>query len=154
MNSDATYSSLPWAVLLSAVIAFFAWRSWRAGDRWTALARAGWALVPWALWLVGLMRVLVRVGAAVGDWAGGFVFRPSSYIGLAVGAVAVLLVLLGSWRRPARADGAPRRGLRRERSDAPASAPAASRRAKAGKPAVADEDMDDIEAILRKHGIN
>lgn len=150
MNSDATYSSLPWAVLLSAILAFFAWRSWRAGDRWSAVARAGWALVPWALWLVGLMRVLVRVGAAVGDWAGGFVFRPSSYVGLAVALVAAALIMLGSWRRPPRADGAPRRSLRRQRSDAPAGTPA---RKPAGKPAVADEDMDDIEAILKKHGI-
>ncbi len=147
MNSVYTWSTLPWAAVLSAAAAFGGWRAWRRGDRPTAVRRSGWALVPWALWFVGLMGVVVRVGSAIASWAAGFVFRPSAWLGLAIGVVAVALVAAGSLGK---------RRASRTGSDGLTAKPAGSTgpaELSTRKPAVGDDDMDDIEAILRKHGI-
>ncbi|MDD9347421.1 hypothetical protein [Mumia sp.] len=153
MTADAV-TLLPWAALLSAIAVFFAWRAWKAGDRAAVVRRVGWALVPWALWLVGALKLVVRIGSAVADWAAGFVFRPSVWLGIALAIVAVLLIVAGSrGRGKSRAveGGAPTR-------DAPAVEAAPSARRKKGSPkkggaTAQDDDLAEIEDILRRHGI-
>lgn len=158
MNNDATMSTLPWAFVLSAIAFAFAWRAWSAGDRPAAVRRLGWALLPWSLWLVGLLTVLVRVSSALGDWAAGFVFRPTAWFGAGLAVVAVLLIAVGSRGRKGRSK------LFGRKKDSPAeltetdaqaaTAPKERSKPKQGKPAVSgDDDMADIEAILRRHGI-
>ncbi len=153
MSTD-TIAWLPWAALLSAGAGFFAWRAWRAGDRAAAVRRAGWALVPWALWLVGALRLVVRIGSAVADWAAGFVFRPSVWLGIGIAVVAVLLIAIGSrMRDKAPGAGSGRLGARSgpaQVEQGPSrKAAAKGRPAKAGK----DDDLAEIEDILRRHGI-
>ena len=172
MNSAATLTTLPWAFVLSAIALAFAWRAWSKGDRAAAARRVGWALIPWSLWLIGLLSVLVRVTSSVGDWATGFVFRPTAWVGAALAVIAVLLIAVGSRGRKSVAGkrgGRKNRRLGRKKASqasvtdagAPAAnapAPKESGRTKnarpQGKPAVSgDDDMADIEAILRRHGI-
>lgn len=140
MSTDAI-TLLPWAAVLSALAGFFAWRAWRAGDRAAAVRRTGWALVPWALWLAGGLRLVVRIGAAIADWAAGFVFRPSVWLGLGVAVVAVVLIVVGSRMRDRAAPRAAQPAARRPAVE--------SRSAKPAK----DDDLAEIEDILRRHGI-
>ncbi|WP_370619626.1 hypothetical protein [Mumia sp. Pv 4-285] len=146
---------LPWAALLSALALFFAWRANRAGDRAAVVRRLGWALVPWALWLIGALRLVIRIADAVADWAAGFVFRPSVWLGLVVAVVAVVMIVAGT-----RAKGRSKsRSATTDVSGAGGQAVTSKRRtqrsAEAPKRSAAkgDDDMAEIEDILRRHGI-
>lgn len=161
MRSEDALTTLPWAVVLSAIALALAWRSYRRREFASMTAWVGWATLAWAVWLVGLMRMAVRVGAAVADWAGGFVFRPTVWLGVAIGALGILLVVAG--RLVARRRGEGRRAAKKARQSAavePAGGRPATQRgqtsgssADTGAAAAGEDDMDDIEAILRRHGI-
>src|SRR5699024_5928701 len=96
MQADYAVTTLPWAVVLSVLGLVLAWRAWRQRRRATAVARLGWAGLVWAVWLVALMSLVVEIGTEVANWAAGFVFRPSVWLGLAVGFVAIVLITVGS----------------------------------------------------------
>ncbi|KAA1423233.1 hypothetical protein FE697_006290 [Mumia zhuanghuii] len=142
---------LPWAVILSALALFFAWRASRAGDRAAVVRRLGWALVPWALWMVGALRLVVRIADAVADWAAGFVFRPSVWLGIVVGIVAVVMIVAGT-RAKGRSKARAEVGGTTAQPEVSASKRGAGRRSATPK-AAQDDDMSEIEDILRRHGI-
>lgn len=151
-----SFDSVTWQALtvvltvaaLAATVLLWRRRGAVAGLRMLALA-----LLPAAAYLTGTLRVLWEIGDAVVGWATRLVFSPSVWlgIGLAVTAVALFLLagLLGR-RHRARARGGTRRPLEGSRSGPPASGPG---RAAAGPPDQ-DEDLADIEAILKRHGIS
>lgn len=147
---SASLSWLPWTIVLSGLGVFGVWLAIRAGDRSAAIRRAGWALLPWGLWCMGLIRFAVRVTDAIADWAAGFVFSPLSWLGVGMSAAAVLMIGGGAFwsgfrsRRKAKKSGAVEGGAAKQVQAKP------SKR----KAAPADEDADDIEAILRRHGID
>jgi hypothetical protein len=134
---------------------------WRRRGVAAGTRAVAWSLLPAAAGLTGTLRLLWRIGHLVVDWAVRLVFSPVVWIGVVVAVVALVLFVVsaamraagvGARRRspdalPERGDSAP--GRPRDAADAPAPRP--SRRA---EPAVGDGDMDDIEAILRKHGIS
>jgi len=124
-----TWLLLPWVAAASAVLAAVAVLAWRRGRRGTAVRWIGLSLLPWAAWLLGLVSLIARVSDAATDWARRFAFSPSAWVGVALAVVAMALVLLGG-----------RLGTRAR--------PAPSR------PPAADTGDDDIEALLRKHGIS
>jgi hypothetical protein len=110
------------------------------------------------------------MGAAIGDFAKGFVFSAEVWAGIAVAGVAfVLFVVSGPLRRrqvtrgqDKRAAGATAAAPGRELSTraAPAAAPAPAKpqgapvKARKGKnPPDDDDDLGDVEDILRRHGI-
>jgi hypothetical protein len=101
------------------------------------------------------------MGTAIGDFAKGFVFSAQVWAGIAVaGVAAVLFVVSGPMRRrrvkqspDKQAVGATGRELapRTAATTATAKVPA---KAPKGKSAVADDDdLGDVEDILRRHGI-
>lgn len=148
--TEHALTTLPWAVVLSAVAAVLAWRAFRRGQYARTVRWGGWVAIVWAVWLVGLMRLVVRIGSAVADWAAGFVFRPTVWLGLVVGVIGVLLVAGGSLvaRRRGRKEPRPVEGTE------PAKQSATKKPAQpSGRQAVPEDDMSDIEAILKKHGI-
>lgn len=126
---------LPWTVALSGIGVVAVWRAWRRRDRAAAARRSGYALVPWAALLLGLYGLIARVASAAALWAARFVFDPAAWLGVITGLVAVGLIGLGG-----------RLGRSQRKSNA---APAIGRR----QP-TADEELTDVEAILRKHGIS
>ena len=137
-----------------------------AGLRWAA-----WSLLPLAAYLTGAVKMLWQMGVAIGDFAKGFVFSAEVWSGIAVTALAVVLFIVsGPLRRRAKDQvretgsvkarpgaGAPGRELSPRTSatavatPAPDRAPAKARRA--AKPADEDDDLGDVEDILRRHGI-
>ncbi|MGH3489434.1 MAG: hypothetical protein ACRDP8_16210, partial [Actinopolymorphaceae bacterium] len=74
MYDNATW--FPICAALSAVgvvAAFFAFR--RRGVA-SGLRLLGWAVLPMAIYLTGMVRLLWTIGAAIGKWVSGFVFSP------------------------------------------------------------------------------
>jgi hypothetical protein len=145
-----SYDSAAWGALafaistLLGVVTFFRWR--RSGLA-AGLRGAAWTILPVAAWLTGVLELAFDVGDSVGHWAIHLVFSPVVWLGIVLAGVSAVLfgasALLGN-RGVRGADGAQAPALER---------PKAARRKSAGAPAI-DEDLGDIEAILRKHGIS
>jgi hypothetical protein len=137
---DAAWLSL--AIVLTVLAAGWTWFAARRRGPASAVRGAAITLLPAAAHLTGTLELAMRVGEAVGDWAAGLVLRPTVWVGLALGGLAVLLFLLS--------------GFLRTRGTAPDQQPerraTEANRAK-GAPAI-DDDLGDIEAILKKHGIS
>jgi len=164
---------------IGVILSYYAYR--RHGLR-TALRWGAVALLPIAAYLTGSIEMFWKIGTAIGDFATGFVFSPVKWAGIGVAGLAVALFLAGGGRERRKAARAARKAAREgKRAEAgqspsggsqgslgaadatralptsrlpePVSAPA-RKPAKAGKTAApADDDMKDIEEILRNRGI-
>jgi hypothetical protein len=136
-------------LLLSAVV-------WKRRGPASGLRGVAWSLLPLAAGLTGTLRLAGDIARAVGHWATRLVFSPVVWSGVVLAGISVVLFVVSGTMR-SRGIGTrgrkPAAGLPAERSSKPASTPGSRAKAGGGRPAVQDEDMDDIEAILRKHGI-
>jgi hypothetical protein len=148
-------------------------RGARAGMQW-----AGWSLLPLAVYLTGADEMFWKIGVAIGDFAKGFAFSTRVWSGIALAGLAfVLLVSSGAVRgrqkvkrgndpatsplgtggalatRPAASRGAlaapsPTAGAATQ--PAPAKAPQRRKAAAAS----GDDDLSEVEEILRRRGIS
>lgn len=162
---------------VGVVAAFFALRRRGAAS---ALRLLGWAALPMAIYLTGLVRLFWTIGSELVKWITGFVLNPLVWTGLALFAfTAVALPVAAMMRRrqgtkPAVASaGAPatastdtrqieaagqsgvvtgKESARKKRAKAKA-AKGGDKGAKADK-AEPDESMEDIDEILKRHGIS
>jgi hypothetical protein len=190
----STYDKIAWLPLcggvtgLGLVLSYLAMR--RRGLR-SGLRGAAWSLLPMAAYLTGAIEMFWKMGAAIGDFAKGFVFSDRVWSGIALaGLSVVLLVTSGGVRRRKVAAGARKQPVPAGAQDAgtpnsraldssllnsgalgsgalakrpqaaavPAENQPATGRRGAGKAAAdpdpgADDDMKDIEDILRRRGI-
>jgi hypothetical protein len=145
-----TYDSAAWGALafaLSTLLGVVTFFRWRHRGLVAGLRGAAWTILPVAAWLTGVLELAFDVADSVGHWAVHLVFSPVVWLGLVLAGMSAALfgasAVLGS-RRHARGDGPaqpvgrrPRRAVR-----------------SAGAAAIGDEDLGDIEEILRKHGIS
>jgi hypothetical protein len=140
-----TYDSAAWGALalalslLLGVVTFFRWR--RLGLA-AGLRGAAWTLLPVAAWLTGVLELAFDIGSSVGDWALDLVFSPVVWLGIVLTGVAAVLfgasaLLTGRGPAPVKP------GTER---------PPVGRAPKSGVPV--DDDLAEIEAILRKRGIS
>ncbi|MGN6781848.1 MAG: hypothetical protein ACTHJH_10135 [Marmoricola sp.] len=155
MNYDAaTWGAL--ACGLSALGAAITWAAWRRRGAVPALRGLAWTLLPLAAWFTGTLRLITEVFADVAYWAIHLVFSPVVWLGIVLaGTSAVLFAvagMIGRSRRASRADSLPRRAA--SRNARPSRAPRALDGT--GNPGgdAGGDDLADIEAILRKHGIS
>lgn len=142
---DAAWTAL--ALTLTTVGAAATWLLWRRRGLVSGLRALALTLLVPAAWLTDTLRMFTRIGDAVADWALGLVFSPVVWTGVALAGVSVvLLVATGMLAR--RGVGA-RAGSEVEPGrSAPAAGPAGR-----GAPAI-DDDLADIEALLRSKGIS
>lgn len=161
MNAD----SFAWAPLcigvtvIGLVLSFLAWRRRGAAS---GLRGSAYSLLPLGLYLTGVIPLLWRVGAQIVGWAAGLIFKPTVWAGTIVLGLAVLLwVVSGMLLR--------RKVTKSNRADSdgadagPAAAtgtgrrPAVERTTASGQSAGAsggdDDDLKDIEELLRRRGI-
>jgi predicted cobalt transporter CbtA len=132
---------LPNALIMTALLAAVALWRWRSRGPLIGLRWVGVALLPLALYAVGLFRLLWTVGLAVSRFVTGFVFRPSVWLGVILAVIALVLIVLPSkigGRRPAVEDRKAPQSLSR------------SKKRSAGSD---DDDMSEIQDILKKHGL-
>jgi len=166
----STYDKIAWLPLcggltgLGLVLSYVAMRRRGLG---AGLRGAAWSLLPLAAYLTGAIEMFWKMGAAIGDFAKGFVFSAEVWAGIAVTGVAVVLfVASGPLRRRRVKQGegkqavgakaaAPGRELAPRTAavatTAPAGTPVKARKGK--KAADDDDDLGDVEDILRRHGI-
>jgi hypothetical protein len=176
----STYDKIAWLPLcagltgLGLVLSYIVMRRRGLGS---GLRLAALSLLPVAAYLTGSIEMFWKMGVAVGDFAKGFVFSPRVWAGIALAGVAVVLFMVsGPLRRRSVERGQDKRavgsgpaspgatraaatgGQLATRSDpalaggatVPAKAPEKARK---GKKADDDDDLGDIEDILRRHGI-
>ncbi len=175
----STYNAIAWLPLCAGLTGLGLVASWfvlrrrglGSGLRWVA-----WSLLPLAVYLTGSIEMFWKIGTAIGNFAASFVLSPKVWSGVAVAALAaVLFVVSGSVkrrrRRQARAEEAgtqpvtgPEPGARGPAAQETAAT--GSRRARkaleptpargmgTGKGAAPDDDMREVEEILRRRGIN
>ena len=165
----STYDKIAWLPLcggltgLGLVLSFVAMRRRGLG---AGLRGAAWSLLPLAAYLTGAIEMFWKMGAAVGDFAKGFVFSAQVWSGIAVAGVAALLfVVSGPLRRRRVKQGQGKQAVGAKaaapgRELTPRTAPVATTasagapvKARKGKAAADDDDLGDVEDILRRHGI-
>jgi hypothetical protein len=142
--SKDTVVWLPNALILTALLAAFAWWRWRSKGPVSGLRWTGVAMLPLALYAVGLFKLAWTVGLAFSRFVTGFVWRPSVWLGLVLVAIALALIVL-----PPKLD-------RRTGSSGPSKQDGSDRRRALGsspKAAPADDEMAEIEDILKRHGL-
>lgn len=130
---------------LVGTVAFWRRRGPTAGLRMLAVS-----LLPAAAYLTGTLRLLWEIGDAVVRWATRLVLSPSVWVGIVLAGVSVLILVV--------AGALSRRGVGTKPGTRPAAkeAPPAvgSGRAAASPSPARDDDLDEIEAILKRHGIS
>lgn len=144
---DASWAALTLSLTVAGGI--WTWYAFRNRGLASGVRGVGLTLLPLAAYLTKTLQMFTRIVDAVGDWAGGLALNPRVWAGIVVAGIAV--VALGAARVLERRGGtrAPR-----ERAPKQVAAPSADPAAGRGAPAVADDDMADIEALLKRRGIS
>ena len=150
---DTTWTAL--ALILTILGAGYTWMAWRRSGLAAGMRGLAWTLLPVAAWLTGSLKLVAGILEDVISWAAKLVFSPVVWLGIVIAGVAAALWVLSGVMR-ARGIGVRDKdpSLRSaEKLEVPAGKPAGQ---PAGKKKSNDddiEDLDDIEAILKRHGI-
>jgi heme exporter protein D len=170
----STYDKIAWLPLcgglsgLGVVLSYLVMRRRGLGS---GLRGVAFSLLPLAAYLTGAVRMFWQMGVAIGDFAKGFAFSVQVWSGIAVTGVAVLLLFVsGPLRRRTlkrnKGQQAVGSGATASRTPAvtgagqlatrpPAVGATAPVKARKGKNAADDDDdLGDVEDILRRHGIS
>lgn len=142
-----------WAALTAALTvagAVWTWIAFRRRGAANGLRALGFTLLPAAAWLTGTLEMVVEVAGSVTDWATSLVFNVLTWTGLGLAGLAVVLFVVSGIIRDRQLGRAQEGGgtTGRQREELP---PTAARRPASGAPV--DDDLADIEALLRKRGI-
>jgi hypothetical protein len=150
-----------WAALTAALTvagAIWTWIAFRRRGAANGLRAMGFTLLPAAAWLTGTLEMVVEIAGSVTDWATSLVFDVRTWVGVGLGGLAVVLWVVSgfirdrqlgraqSGNRPGDAAADRTGGTRRQQELPPASAGTTG-----GSPI--DDDLADIEALLKKRGI-
>ena len=131
---DVTWAAL--TLTLTLLGGIWTWRAFRRRGVATGLRGAGFTLLPAAAWLTGTLELFTEIGGSVADWATHLVLSPVVWAGIVLAGLSV--VLLGA-SSALRARGVGGKELPRPARSASTEPP--------------DDDLADIEAILRRRGI-
>jgi len=141
-----------WAALttvLTAIGAAWTWYAFRNRGLASGLRGAGLTLLPPAAFLTGTLEMFSEIGGSVIDWATSVVFSPMVWAGIVMAGMSVVLLGSSAYLRERGRGGAPGEpkqvGAGADRDALPPSSGRA-------EPAI-DDDLADIEAILKRRGI-
>jgi hypothetical protein len=137
---DVTWAAL--TAVLTALGAAWTWYAFRNRGTASGLRGAGLTLLPPAAWLTGTLEMFTEIGGSVADWATHLVLSPTVWAGIVLTGLSV--VLLGSsamLRKRGRSGGDASGEKALGAGPAPRSEP------------VVDDELADIEAILKRRGI-
>lgn len=157
---------LPLCVGLSLLGVIATGIAWRRGNKGRVVQGAGLALAPVALYLTGLLGLVWDGVAAVFRWAGGIVLSPPIWIGFSLLGLCIVLWVVGGILAPRFAARKSVEGAKTAGKPVTATKPATAGQAKAtqNKGASAtgakgqqadplDDEMAEIEALLKSRGI-
>lgn len=140
---DATWLAL--TLVLTALAGAWTWYAAKRRGLAAGVRGAAITLLPPAALLTGTLEAGVRIVDVVVDWATDLVFSPTVWVGAGLAGVSVLLFVVSGFLRHRQGEPAGE-GAAREGTTPP---PARS----GGAPAI-DDDLSEIEAILKKRGIS
>ena len=149
---EATWAALAATLtLLGVVWTVLAYRRRGAAAGMRAL---GFTMLPVAAWLTGTLEMFTEISGSLTDWATGLVFNPITWAGIGLGGFGVVLIVISGYlrdRQLARGQGAgaPEKPRKRGKPQLPEAA--STRDPDAGS--IVDDDIADIEAILKRRGI-
>jgi hypothetical protein len=144
--------------LLGLAAAFLAFRRRGAAS---GVRLIGWAVLPMAAYLTGMVRLLWTVGSEVVRWITRFAFSPTVWVGVALfGVAAIAFPVAAAMRRrqaSASAEGGEtvagkRAGRRSAGGDTGRERPPKAV-GKGSQDAAGLEGMEEIEEILKRRGI-
>jgi hypothetical protein len=147
---------ITWAALTAALTvagAIWTWIAFRRRGAANGLRALGFTLLPAAAWLTGTLEMVVEIAGSVTDWATGLVFDLFTWAGIGLAGLSVVLWVVSGFirdRQLARGQAAGGSGPRKDR--APDALPSSPAQGTTGRP-VLDDDLADIEAMLKKRGI-
>lgn len=145
---DVTWGAL--TLTLTLIGATWTWFAFRRRGLAFGLRAAGLTLLPAAAWLTGTLEMFTEIGGSVADWATHLVFSPLVWAGVMLAGLSVLLLGGSSALRKRGRGGAPQ--VEASGWTTPRGRPALGDSQQRGAPAI-DDDLADIEAILKKRGI-
>ena len=151
---EATWAALAAALTVAGLI--WTWVAFRRRGAANGLRALGFAVLPAAAWLTGTLEMVTEIAGSVTDWATGLVLDPRTWTGIGLAGLAVVLWVVSGVLR----DRALARGSRTGDVSPPTRTRGGGRGAElppagaASSAPVVDDDMADIEAMLRKRGIS
>jgi hypothetical protein len=141
---DAAWAAL--TLSLTVLGGIWTWLSFQRRGLSSGLRALAFTLLPLAAYLTKTLRMFTRIVDAVTDWATSLVWNPMVWAGIVVAGISAALFVVSGMLRSREIGRKGRAGA------APAELPG-RQDARRGQPAVADDDMAEIEALLRKRGI-
>ena len=146
---------LPLCVAIALIGVILAGLAWRRGNKGRVVQAAALVIVPFGLYLTGLLTVLWNWVVLLVRWAVHLVFSPLHWIGFGLLAICVVLFVIGGFL--ARFGGG-------SKTKEPAQVSGKSAGSAPGKPvpkavagkkqgAEVDPEMAEIEALLKSRGI-
>lgn len=139
---EVTWGAL--ALTLTLLGAGYTWWAFRHRGPAAGTRGAAFTLLPAAFWLTGTLEMVTEIAGSVADWATRLVLSPLVWLGLGLAGLSVVLLVVARM--------IPDR-TRTERG-APSQPGALPPGGQARTGGVVDDDMAEIEAILRKRGIS
>jgi hypothetical protein len=146
-----------WAALTAALTvagAIWTWIAFRRRGAANGLRALGFTLLPAAAWLTGTLEMVVEIAGSVTDWATSLVFNVLTWTGVGLAGLAVVLFVVSGIIRDrqlarGQAGGSPGETTApKARKSLPPTASSGS----AGRSPI-DDELADIEALLKKRGI-
>ena len=145
---EVTWTAL--TAVLTAVGAAWTWYAFRHRGVASGLRGAGLTLLPPAAFLTGTMEMFTEIGTSVVDWATSIVLSPVVWAGIVLAGLSVVLLGTSAALRERGKGEAPEESGRRTRAARKRGELAAGE--KKGEPLL-DDDLSDVEEILKRRGI-
>jgi hypothetical protein len=141
---DVTWGAL--TLSLTVLGGIWTWLSFRRRGLASGLRALAFTLLPVAAYLTKTLQMFTRIANAIGDWAVSLAWNPLVWSGVVLAGVSVVLFVVSGALRS--------REVGKAQTGTSAELPA-KRSKRAGPPALGgDDDMAEIEALLRKRGID
>lgn len=135
---DVAWGAL--AVALTVLGGVWTWSAYQKRGFAAGMRGAAFTLLPIAAYLTGTLEMFGEIGDAVADWATALVFSPRVWLGIIVAGVAGVLFVVSGWLGARKGDNEVPRQERKGLGSRPART-------------AEDDDLADIEAILKSRGI-
>lgn len=130
---------------LTVLGGIYTWFAFRNRGFVAGLRGVGFTLIPVALLLTDTLQMVTRIGSAISDWALNLAFSPATWLGIMLGGVSVVCFVVAGFMANRGADDKPAKAAPKQ---------VGKGQGQKSDPILADPELAEIEALLRKRGIS